>query len=171
DGLAANWEILLFIIGVILIAIELFVIPGFGVAGISGIVLVIGGLITGLLNNTDFNFEGVGNQEFGEATLTVLIGLVGGFILTIWLSNKIGKRGIFHKMALNTDLENAKSTTDQTFIIGKEGIAYTVLRPSGKIQIDQEFYDGISESGFIEKGEKVKVVRTENTQIYVMKVS
>ena len=171
DGLAANWEILIFIIGVLLIAIEIFVIPGFGVAGIGGILLVVGGLITGLLNNTDFHFEGVGNKEFGEATLTVLIGLVAGFILTIWLSNKIGDRGIFQKMALHTDLENAKSVLDFSSMIGTEGIATTILRPSGKILIGKEIYDAISESGFIEKGDPVKVIRTENAQIYVIKIS
>ena len=48
DGLAENWEILLFILGVILIMLEIFVIPGFGIAGISGIILVVGGLTMSL---------------------------------------------------------------------------------------------------------------------------
>ncbi len=170
DGLAANWEILTFIIGILLIAIEIFVIPGFGITGISGIILIVVGLTTGLLNNTNFHFEEIQNKEFGEAILTVLIGLVVGLISTIWLSNKIGNRGIFQEMALHTDLEKAKSTIDLSSLIGKEGIAYTVLRPSGKIQIGQDTFDGISESGFIEKGELVKVIRSENAQIYVVKI-
>jgi membrane-bound serine protease (ClpP class) len=74
-------------------------------------------------------------------------------------------------MALHTDLEKAKSTMDLSSLVEKEGIAYTVLRPSGKIKIGQEIYDGISESGFIEKEELVKVIRTENAQIYVIKLS
>lgn len=167
DGLAANWEILIFIIGVLLIAAEIFVIPGFGVAGISGIVLVVGGLIMALLNNTNFNFEEVSGKEFGEATLTVLVGLVAGFVLMIWLSNKIGHRGMFRKVALNADLEDAISSPNLSSLIGKEGIAATVLRPSGKVLIDGEFYDGVSDSGFIEKGRRVKVVRFENAQVYV----
>ncbi|MBC8600677.1 nodulation protein NfeD [Parabacteroides acidifaciens] len=167
DGLAANWEILIFIIGVLLIAAEIFIIPGFGVAGISGIVLVVGGLIMALLNNTNFNFEEVSGKEFGEATLTVLVGLVAGFILMIWLSNKIGHRGMFRKVALNADLKDAISSPDLSPLIGKEGIAATVLRPSGKVLIDGEFYDGVSDSGFIEKGRRVKVVRFENAQVYV----
>ena len=170
DGLAANWEILTFIIGILLIAIEIFVIPGFGITGISGIILIVVGLTTVLLNNTNFHFEEIQNKEFGEAILTVLIGLVVGLISTIWLSNKIGNRGIFQEMALHTDLEKAKSTIDLSSLIGKEGIAYTVLRPSGKIQIGQDTFDGISESGFIEKGELVKVIRSENAQIYVVKI-
>jgi membrane-bound serine protease (ClpP class) len=167
DGLAANWEIQVFIIGILLLAVEIFIIPGFGVAGISGIILIIGGLVMGLLNNDHFDFEGVSGKEIGKATLTVLVGLVTGFSLMIWLSNKIGHRGMFRKVALNTDLENAISSPDLSSLVGKEGTAATVLRPSGKVSVDGVFYDGISESGFIEKGGKVKVVRFENAQVYV----
>lgn len=167
DGLAANWEILIFIIGILLFAIEIFIIPGFGFAGISGIALVIGSLIMGLLNNDNFNFEGVSEKEIGEATLTVLVGLVAGFGLMIWLSNKIGHQGMFRKIALNMDLKDAISSPDLSLLVGKEGTAATVLRPSGKVAVDGEYYDGVSESGFIEKGSKVKVIRFENAQVYV----
>lgn len=167
DGLAANWEILVFIIGILLVAAEIFIIPGFGVTGISGIILIVGGLIMALLDNRDFNFEGVSEKELGEATLTVLIGLVVGIILMMWLSNKIGQKGILRKMALTADLEAATSSPNLSSLIGKEGTAATILRPSGKVRIEGEFYDGVSESGFIEKGQKVVVVRFENAQVYV----
>lgn len=168
DGLAAYWEILVFIIGILLIFAEIFIIPGFGAAGISGIILVIGGLTMALVGNHDFNFEAVGQKELREAVLTVLAGLVFGFVLTIWLSSKIGHRGLFRKIALNADLEKATSGPNLSSFIGKEGVAATVLRPSGKVWIDEELYDGVSESGFIEKGKNVKVVRFENAQVYVM---
>ncbi|RHJ85385.1 nodulation protein NfeD [Parabacteroides sp. AM08-6] len=167
DGLAANWEILLFIIGVLLIGLEVFVIPGFGVAGISGIILVVGGLTMALLGNNNFNFETVSQKELGEAILIVLVGLVAGFVLMIWLSNKIGHKGIFRKVALNTDLEDSISSPDLSSLVGKEGTAATVLRPSGKVIVNGEFYDGVSESGFIDKGRKVKITRFENAQVYV----
>jgi membrane-bound serine protease (ClpP class) len=54
-----------------------------------------------------------------------------------------------------------------TNLVGKDGITATVLRPSGKVIIDGNYYDGVSESGFIEKGVKVNVVRFENAQVYV----
>ena len=57
DGLAANWEIIIFIIGLVLLGLEIFVIPGFGIAGISGIVLIIAGLVLSLINNVDFDFS------------------------------------------------------------------------------------------------------------------
>lgn len=167
DGLAQNWEILVFIIGLLLIVAEIFVIPGFGIAGISGIIFLVAGLTLSLLNNTDFNFEGVSTKEIGEACLTVLVGLGLGFVLMIWLSNKIGAKGLMRKVALHKDLEEAHSSPSLTPLIGKEGTAFTVLRPSGKVIIDDELYDGVSDSGFIEKGTRVKVVRFENAQIYV----
>lgn len=167
DGLAQNWEILLFIIGLLLFAAEIFIIPGFGVAGVGGIILVVAGLTMSLLNNTDFNFEEVTHAEFGEACLTVLVGLGGGFALMIWLSNKIGHKGIFRKVALNADLEESFSSPNLTSLVGKEGTAFTILRPSGKVMIDGELYDGVSDSGFIERGTRVKVVHFENAQVYV----
>ena len=71
EGLAANWEILMFVIGLILLAVEIFVIPGFGIAGISGIVLVIAGLTLSLLENVNFDFEPVETGGVGKALLTV----------------------------------------------------------------------------------------------------
>ena len=168
DGLAANWEILVFVIGLMLIAVELFVLPGFGVAGIGGIVLVTGGLIMALLDNTNFDFRGVSAERWGEAVLTVLAGLVLGFVAMIWLSHKIGRRGIFRRVALVADLEEAVSSPDLSALVGQEGIAVTVLRPSGKVRIGTEWYDGVSEAGFIEKGSLVKVLRFENAQLYVV---
>lgn len=168
DGLAANWEILVFVIGLMLIAVELFVLPGFGVAGIGGIVLVTGGLIMALLDNTNFDFRGVSAERWGEAVLTVLAGLVLGFVAMIWLSHKIGRRGIFRRVALVADLEEAVSSPDLSALVGQEGVAVTVLRPSGKVRIGTEWYDGVSEAGFIEKGSRVKVLRFENAQLYVV---
>ncbi|MDH6533418.1 nodulation protein NfeD [Parabacteroides sp. 52] len=169
DGLAQNWEILLFVVGLLLIALEIFVIPGFGVAGIAGIICVIAGLTMSLLDNFYFDFEGVTHADTGRAALTVLLGIGLGFLLLLWLSNKIGHtNGIFRKVALHADLEEASVSPSYFPVPGKEGCAATVLRPSGKVEIDGEYYDGVSESGFIEKGTPVQVVRFENAQVYVV---
>lgn len=170
DGLAQNWEILVFIAGLILIGIELFIIPGFGVTGITGIVFIVAGLTLSLLNNTDFNFKGITGSESGQAVLTVLMGIGGSFVLMIWLSNKIGTTGLFKKVALQANLEQSLSNPDLQFFVGKCGKAATVLRPSGRIEIDNELFDAVSESGFIEKGLTVKVVKFENSQLYVERV-
>ena len=167
EGLAQNWEILLFVIGVILIMVEIFVIPGFGIAGISGIVLLIAGLVLSLLNNVDFDFTGVSGTDSGRAIMIVLTGTILGMASMIWLSNRIGTTGIFRKIALTSDLENTFASPVLTGLIGATGVALTVLRPSGKVLIDGEVYDGVSESGFIEKGANIRVVRFENAQVYV----
>lgn len=171
DGLAANWEILLFIVGVVLIVLEIFVIPGFGVAGISGIVLVVSGLLLSLLNNVAFNFQPVEAGDAGVAMITVVVGLLLGVGLIAYLSTKIGTKGMFRKVALNTTLDNESGyigvSTAEKNLVGKIGTARTVLRPSGKVEIEGVVYDAVSEQSFIEKGTQVKVVRYETGQIYV----
>ena len=142
EGLAANWEILVFLIGLALVALEIFVIPGIGIAGISGTLLIIIGLTLALINNINFNFEMVEGPEIGRAIIVVLIGMTVGFGGMLWLSSRIGTKGMLQKVALTADLEAATSSPVLTNLIGKEGIAATVLRPSGRVIIDGEDYDG-----------------------------
>jgi len=171
EGLAANWEIIVFIIGLILIAIEIFVVPGFGVTGISGIVFVIAGLTLSLLENVNFDFEPVKSGNFGKALLTVTAGVSLGFGLVLFLSSRIGARGLFRNVALNTNLENEAGyiavPIEYRNLIGMSGVAHTDLRPSGKVTIDGTTYDATTEEGFIAKGTEVKVVRFELGQVYV----
>ena len=167
EGLAANWEILIFLIGLVLVAIELFVIPGLGIAGIPGTILIIAGLTLALINNINFNFEFVESGEISRAIIVVLIGITVGFGSMLWLSSRIGTKGMLQRVALEADLEAATSSPVLTGLVGKEGIAATVLRPSGKVDIDGTIYDGVSLSGFIEKGTKVTIVHFENAQVYV----
>jgi membrane-bound serine protease (ClpP class) len=174
DGLAANWEILVFILGIILVALEIFVIPGFGVAGVSGIVLIFAGLVLSLINNVNFDFQPVESSAAAKAFLTVAGGVTLGFLLILYLSSKIGKKGLFRNIALLKTLDNQSGyigvPVENAETPGKEGIAYTVLKLSGKVQIDNEIYDAVSEDGFIEKGTRVKVIKYETGQIYVIKI-
>lgn len=175
DGLAANWEILLFLIGLILIALELFVVPGFGVAGIGGIILMTSSLVLSLIGNVDFNFENVSSDDTGIATLTVFGGMLAAIILIIYLSSRIGRKGIFRKMALNKSLESADGYVgvdmSEKVLVGVLGIAHTVLRPSGKVKIDGRVYDAISRDGqYIEKGALVEVKLFETGQLYVVEI-
>lgn len=172
DGLAANWEILIFIIGLVLIAIELLVIPGFGVTGISGIVLVIAGLTLSLLNNIDFNFEPVKVPSVSKALLTVIGGMTLGIALVLYLSSRIGTKGIFKKMALETSLDNSAGyigvPIENKELVGKLGTSTTILRPSGKVLVDGVVYDAVAQEGYIEKGVSVRVLKFETGQIYVV---
>ena len=68
------------------------------------------------------------------------------------------------------DLEEAVSTPSLAELVGKRGVAVTVLRPSGTVDIEGEPYDSVSESGFIAPGTPVRVVRFENAQLYVERI-
>jgi membrane-bound serine protease (ClpP class) len=173
EGLAANWEILMFIIGLILIALEIFVVPGFGITGISGITLTIAGLILSLLKNVNFSFDQVNNQELLIAVLTVFVGSIGGIGLAIYLSQKMftAETGRFAHLSLHEVMrkEDGYLGVDPELmkLKGKKGISVTTLRPSGKVNIDGKNYDAMAESGMIEKGANIVVTRVETAQLYV----
>lgn len=169
DGLALYWEIALFIFGIILILIEIFALPGFGIAGIGGAICIFIGLTTALLNNIDFNFGHIDKEQLIRASSTVLSGLLFGSILAIWLASRIGKKGIFQKIALETALDGQPFSEIKS-VVGSKGFAATDLRPSGKVFVKEEIYDAVSDFGFIEKGTPVKIVRQENAQIYVVPI-
>ena len=169
DGLALYWEIALFIFGIILVLIEIFVLPGFGIAGIGGAICIFIGLTTALLNNIDFNFGHIDKEQLIRASSTVLSGLLFGSILAIWLASRIGKKGIFQKIALETALDGQPFSEIKS-VVGSKGFAATDLRPSGKVFVKEEIYDAVSDFGFIEKGTPVKIVRQENAQIYVVPI-
>lgn len=170
-GYAQNWEILIFVVGLILIVFEIFVIPGFGVAGIGGIFLVVTGLFLSLIGNVRFNFDNIPVYQFNQAVLTLISGLGFGVGLIIFLSSRIGKSGIFRKAALLADQEGYYSVPMfPGTLIGKTGIAATVLRPSGKVIIDDEYYDAVAEKGFINKGDKIIVRKYGSSQLYVNKI-
>lgn len=176
EGLAENWEIILFVAGLILIALEVFVIPGFGVAGALGISLTIAGLTLSLIENVKFNFERVDGSSIIIALLTVVVSMFIGLLLALWGSRKLFtvSRGPLHSLALNT-VQNKNegfisyNNVHQTEMIGKKGVAQTVLRPSGKVLVENEYWDAKAEYGFIDKGESILVTRQESGQLYVEK--
>jgi membrane-bound serine protease (ClpP class) len=168
DGLAQNWELIVFIAGLILIAVEIFVLPGFGVSGVLGIFCISFGLIFAMLNNDYFSFDAVEMPDLTRSFFVVFSGVISSVILIIFISSRIGESGLFRKIALLEDLEDSESIIfDDSVVIGKTGTATTVLRPSGKVEIDNEIYDAVSNAGFIESGAEIRIVKLENMQIYV----
>jgi membrane-bound serine protease (ClpP class) len=178
EGLAAHWEILIFLAGLVLLMLEFFVVPGFGVTGISGIVLILVSLILTLVYNVGFKFKF--NPEFdasayvSKMTILVLVSSLAGFFIALWLGKKlILAETRFGSLALRTKMDSDQGFTSQDMrneqYVGKEGTAQTILRPSGKVNIDGEILDATVEHGFVEAGEKVKVTRFENAQLFVRK--
>ena len=88
DGLAANWEILIFVVGIILLIFEIFVIPGFGIAGISGIIFILASLVLALIGNVNFNFDSVSTSEASKGLLTVVSGRILSIRLLFWIFKK-----------------------------------------------------------------------------------
>lgn len=173
EGMAEHWEILLFFTGLILIAVEIFIIPGFGITGILGIILAFTGLVLSLIENVIFDFAPVNAQKLGVALMTVTLGIFGGFVLSLYLGNKLfsARSGPFRNLALKTvqNVDEGYLNVESSFLAlkGKIGIAQTVLRPGGKVLIDGEVYDAVTEGGYIPKDEKVTVIRVSAAQLYV----
>lgn len=171
QGYAQSWEVLVFVVGLILIVFEIFVVPGFGITGISGIFFVVAGLFLALIGNIHFDFKGIPPYQFNQAVLTLIAGLGFGVGLIIYMSSRIGKKGVFRKVALQADQEGYYSVPmEPDALVGKTGFAATVLRPSGKVIIDGEYYDAVADKGFIDKGDEVIVRRYGSFQLYVIKV-
>jgi len=173
EGLAENWELVLFVVGLILIGVEIFAIPGFGVAGISGILLVVAGLTLSMVDNIVFKFDSMaGFTALIKALFIVVVSALLAFIFSLYISKKLFATRSF-RLALHTVQEVDKGfigvDSSQKKMIGKTGVATTILRPSGKVEIDGEIFDAVSEVGYIEKGEEIKVLRDLAGQIYVIK--
>jgi len=176
EGLAENWEMLVFVLGVILIAVEIFAIPGFGVAGATGLILIIGGLIMAMVDNLVFDSGDMSliTSVLLKATGLVVISLFVSLILSIYFSRKLFTSSLFPHLALNATQKTSEGyigvEEKNILLIGKEGKCHTILRPSGLVEIEGETYDAIAEHGYIEKGAKVLVTSFETGQIHVVKV-
>ncbi len=173
EGIAQNWEIALFIVGVILIGVELFAIPGFGFTGILGILLAITGLALAMVDSNGFDYTGVPAREVFMAFMIVIIAFFVSLTSSIYISSKLFSTSRFGEFALDTVQETKAGYSSvnptMTTLKGKTGVAKTMLRPSGKIEIDDDVYDATALTGFIDKGENVKVVKYETSQVFVIK--
>lgn len=162
EGLAANWEIIISVIGIALIIVELFVIPGFGIAGISGIILLIGGLVMSLLSNDGLDFSGVTAVRGFEAITIVVLSMSGSLILFIAGSKYFATSPAFNKMVLQGSLQKSEGyvvSPQHEVKAGDKGITVTMLRPSGKVEINGIAYPSTCETGYIEKGVEVEVIK------------
>jgi len=173
NGLAAYWEILALFIGVVLIALEIFVVPGFGVTGISGIVMTVGSLVLIMLRNDFFNFDFIPLGDITVALFTVIGGLSGSILLMVVVGGKITDAPGFRRIALSQTQDSSEGYTvnsNASIMNGKRGIAHTVLRPSGKIMIEDQLYDAFTRGEFVDRGEQIEVISTEGVTLKVKKI-
>lgn len=171
QGLAENWEILIFIAGLILVALEIFAIPGFGVAGISGILLIITGLSLSLIDNVDFTFTPESASKLANALMLVSFSFFTSLIISIVVSVRLFKTNAFSFMVLSKQQDQSEgwvsADISKRSLTGEYGVVYSDLRPSGKVEINNKIHDAISIIGFLDKGTKVKVVKFEGNTVYV----
>ena len=156
-GLAGWWVVGLFLVGILLLLLELLVIPGFGVAGVSGIITVLASIILA-----------AGNSVQAAVSLVIALGatvLLVGFLLRYLTKTQ---RWQWFILADRLDKEHGYiAPMDLQGLAGKEGVALTPLRPAGTAEIEGERYDVISEGSFIPAGTRLVVVRVEGARVLV----
>ena len=183
-GGTSGWlEVTLFVVGLVFIGAELFVIPGFGVSGVSGIALVIGSLVMAsrrvMLPQSGEEWSG-----FGYDVLLVVSAFVGFVIALMFLSNYIGEIPGLSRLTLKPPvaLEGAAGTVAtsvssggimpgwQRVEVGDVGQTISPLRPSGKMQVDDFTVDVVTEGDFVEPEMSVKVVGKQGARVIVRPV-
>ena len=173
-GLASYTELLFFLIGFLLLGIEVFVLPGFGVAGITGLVVVVAGLVLSfqgfVLPDPSFPWEG--------QLLIKNLGLVLGTSMGALVISLFMVRFVLPKVStlvkgpyLSATLEDSHADSDQALGIspGDCGVALTPFRPSGKIKIGHKKIDAITQGEFIEPDTPIRVLLVEQNHVIVQR--
>jgi membrane-bound serine protease (ClpP class) len=150
--------VVLFIIGVILILAEVFIIPGFGIAGISGIAAVLVSLFFIFPNTT-------------IAINVMLAVILFTLVIAIYMVKKFGTSRFWKRISLESNSENYYSSSSKKDYLNQEAETMSKLRPAGTINLDGKRVDAVSEGGFIEKGKKVKVISVSGSRIVVREIS
>lgn len=155
----SGWEALLvFILGVLALMLEIFVIPGFGAAGIIGIGMIVWSIF-------------LASVSYTQAIISVTVALVGSIILLSLALKYLGKRGIWNRLVLGVkqDKETGYNAPPQDLnqFLGQVGRTLTPLRPAGAAEIGERRVDVVTEGDFISAGTPVQVVLVEGTRVVV----
>lgn len=168
EGLAAYWEIALFVIGLGLLVAEIFFIPGFGVAGVLGGVFVFFSLVFALVKAApDAGAIPLPDTEnLLKAVLTVILSMFAAFGIII----AFGRSALNSRLFKRVEVVSVESKNEgyvampilPATLIGKQGSAISNLRPGGNVEIDNEIYEALAIVGFIDKGERIHVKGIDN---------
>lgn len=174
ENLAAHWEILLFAVGIILIAVEIFALPGFGVCGISGIVSVIVSLALAMVDNVEFHgFDGSFTllpilKPLGLVTLSSVVAVFG----SVWLIRKLYPTRSFDHIALRQEMRAEDGFTGVASgledVVGETVTVFTDMRPGGQVRTkDGRILEAtLRFGGFASKGQTLKVLKAEQGRLY-----
>ncbi len=170
---AAVWEIILFIVGLTLLAIEIFAIPGFGVVGISGILCCVAAVLlsfqTFVIPETEAQVDELMQNVF-KLTVSFGFDILAIMIIIRFLPEGAPLRRL--SVATVQKVEDGYSVAIPSYqnLVGKNGVVVVPLRPAGRVQIEGNFYDVISQGDFLENGTAVSVVEVQGNRITVSAV-
>ena len=173
-GVVSAWVVVLFAIGIVLMLLELFVIPGFGICGISGIAAMGVAIIAALIQSFSIPETGVTMNAIGKAIGTFMAAILLTVGLAWYLTSRYGPKFVRrHTELMKSQLvEDGYIGVDTSMreYVGHEAEAATDMRPGGKIIIHNQEFDAVSERGYIAEGTHVIVTRFENAQLYVVPI-
>jgi membrane-bound serine protease (ClpP class) len=171
-GRVGSLEIILFIVGLALLAVEIFVTPGFGVMGISGILLIGLSLVFSMQDFVIPRFDWEWTL-LGRNALVVFVGLIAAIAGIAVIALLGPKTKLFDRLMLKTTItgtagqDGSPSSPDYEALIGKIGIASTTLHPSGRVEIEGELYDADANGAFVDEGRGVKVTQVRGNHVIV----
>lgn len=172
--LVEHWEILMFVVGLILIGLEIFVIPGFGVCGISGIVIVVISLALAMVDNVEFHrWDGTFSLEPVLMPLgIVIISSAAAVFGSVWLVRKLYPTRTFDHIALRQEMKASEGFTGVVSgletLVGETVEVFSDMRPSGKVKTsDGRILEAtLKFGGFASKGQALKVLSAEQGRLY-----
>ena len=179
-GMAQWWEIAVFAVGVLLILVELFMLPGFGVPGILGIILCVVGLVTMLIPTSPGEFP-IPHTEmdwslFTNGLFSMGVGFICALIGAAILSRYLPKMPLAGRLVLAPttavpDSSLADDSPMRHLNPGDRGVVASVCRPVGKVRFGDALVDAASEGQIIETGSAVRILRREGNHVIVEKVT
>lgn len=161
-----GWEeALLFLAGVILVILEIFFVPGFGIPGVLGLICVITALVLSLIGmpiNVSFQ-----TGLLADAMTRVLLSLLGAFVLALVAMRILSRTAFGRALVLEQAESGWLSAPAASDLAGSVGEALTDLRPAGKIVIDGKRYEAASEREFVPRGARVRVIGKDGPELIV----
>jgi membrane-bound serine protease (ClpP class) len=180
SGQITMLAILLFVLGLVLLGLEIFVLPGLGVTGISGIALMIVSLALATLEKKPETTQEWVN--FGGSLGAVGLSLVGAIGLAAIVGWYLPSIPYVNRLILKPPTEAEETADvdatmrgegfgpDRSALLGAVGVAATALRPAGIARIGDEFVDVVTEGGYIHAGTRVQIIEMEGTRVVVKEV-
>jgi membrane-bound serine protease (ClpP class) len=173
-GLAGTEDAILFILGVVLLLIEIFVTPGFGVLGFSGIALILYALISAMTWVIPGDvFPALNESTLQQAVINLAFGATGTVALGILAAKFLPESRAIRPLVLRQSTNKAEGFTaapEHAELLGRKGIAEMNLHPAGRALFDDERINVISRGEFIESGSAVRVIETGGGRIVVEKI-